>query len=248
MKLRIHSGPRAHTARYWLAAAAFAAAGAAQAITFQIFDGVEGSFDTTLGYGLQFRTEKMDRDLTIPHPLNPGQTVTSALLGNNQWGNRDLFRDKWDIFSNVVKASHDLQLNGGRWSAFLRGNYFYDFAMLSHDDKLPQASENRAIKHGDITDAYVLKRLGSADQFTVRLGKQVISWGENTFIGGSLNDINTVDISKLRQPGVELKDALVGTPAAYFSWQMSEALTLESFVLFGYDELKVDPRWLFRHA
>ena len=98
----------------------------------------------------------------------------------------------------------------------MRGNYFYDFAMASEKDSLPDESENRAIMHGDITDAYFLTRLGSADQFTVRLGKQVISWGENTFIGGSLNDINTVDISKLRQPGVELKDALVGTPAVVF--------------------------------
>ncbi|MFZ5492053.1 MAG: DUF1302 domain-containing protein [Pseudomonadota bacterium] len=224
--------------RYWLAAAALAASGGANAAAFQLFDGaVEGSFDTTLGYGIQLRTEKYDRDLS---QVWPGGSA-AAELGNNQYGNRTLFNKKWDIFSNVVKASHDLQLNGGRWSAFLRGNYFYDFAMASEKDSIPDASENRAIMHGDITDAYFLTRLGASDQFTVRLGKQVISWGENTFIGGSLNDINTVDITKLRQPGVELKDALVGTPAAYFSWQMTNALSLETFVLFGYDELKVDP-------
>lgn len=232
--------PRAHMGRYWLAAAALVASGGAQALNFQLFDGsVEGSFDTTLGYGLQLRTEKYDPDLSRPWPY------TASDLGNNQYGNRTLFNKKWDIFSNLVKASHDLQLNGDGWSAFMRGNYFYDFAMASEKDSIPKASENRAIMHGDITDAYFLMRLGSADQFTVRLGKQVISWGENTFIGGSLNDINTVDISKLRQPGVELKDALVGTPAAYFSWQMTDALSLESFVLFGYDELKVDPYGAF---
>ncbi len=211
--------------RYWLAAAALAASGGAQAANFQLFDGsIDGSFDTTLGYGLQMRTEKPNSDFE-----------------GNQYGNRTLFDNKWDIFSNIVKASHDLQLNGSGWSVFLRGNYFYDFAMLNKDGQLPQAAENRAIKHGDITDAYFLTRLGSEDQFTVRLGKQVISWGENTFIGGSLNDINTIDITKIRQPGVELKDALVGTPAAYFSWQMTDALSLETFVLFGYDELKIDP-------
>ena len=236
MKSRTCNKPRAHTGRYWLAAAALAVSGGAQAGTFRLFDGsVEGSFDTTLGYGLQMRTEKYDPDLSRAWPYN------GTDLGNNQYGNRTLFNKKWDIFSNIVKASHDLQLNGDGWSAFMRGNYFYDFAMASERDSLPHESENRGVQHGDITDAYFLTRLGSADQFTVRLGKQVISWGENTFIGGSLNDINTVDISKLRQPGVELKDALVGTPAAYFSWQMSDALSLETFVLFGYDELKVDP-------
>ncbi|MGK2942778.1 MAG: DUF1302 domain-containing protein, partial [Immundisolibacter sp.] len=237
MKSCTHAGPRARTARYWLAAAALAAAGGAQAVSFQLFDGVDATFDTTVGYGIQLRTEKYDRDLSQTWPYGSA----AAELQNNQFGNRTLFDDKWDVFSNVVKASHDLQINGNRWNAFVRGNYFYDFAMLGKDDQLPQASENRAIKHGDITDAYVLKRLGSADQFTIRLGKQVISWGENTFIGGSINDINTIDITKIRQPGVELKDALVGTPAAYASWQMSEAFTLEAFTLFAYDELKVDP-------
>lgn len=240
MKSRTCNKPRAHTGRYWLAAAALAVSGGAQAGTFRLFDGsVEGSFDTTLGYGLQMRTEKYDPDLSRAWPY------TSSELLNNQYGNRTLFNKKWDIFSNLVKASHDLQLNGDGWSAFMRGNYFYDFAMASEKDSLPSASENRAIMHGDITDAYLLTRLGSADQFTVRLGKQVISWGENTFIGGSLNDINTVDISKIRQPGVELKDALVGTPAAYFSWQATDAMSLEAFVLLGYDELKADPYGAF---
>jgi len=244
MKLRKNVALPTRAGRYWLAAAALVATGGAQAANFQLFDGaVEGSFDTTLGYGLQLRTEKMDPSLTIPHPSRwlAGQTEAGLLLGNNQYGNRELFNKKWDIFSNLVKASHDLQVNGDGWSAFMRGNYFYDFAMASEKDSLPDAAENRAIMHGDITDAYFLTRFGGADQFTMRLGKQVISWGENTFIGGSLNDINTVDISKLRQPGIELKDALVGTPAAYFSWQMNDALSLETFVLFGYDELKVDP-------
>jgi hypothetical protein len=238
MKLRKNVALPTRAGRYWLAAAALVATGGAQAANFQLFDGaVEGSFDTTLGYGLQMRTEKYDPDLSQPWPYGSA----AANLGNNQYGNRTLFNKKWDIFSNIVKASHDLQLNGDGWSAFLRGNYFYDFAMASEKDSLPQEAENRGVKHGDITDAYFLTRLGASDQFTVRLGKQVISWGENTFIGGAINDINTVDISKLRQPGVELKDALVGTPAAYFSWQMTDALSLETFVLFGYDELKVDP-------
>ncbi len=236
MKLRNNATGRSRAGRYLLAAAAIAASGGAHAVKFQMFDGaIDGSFDTTLGYGIQLRTERFDPNLSRPWPY------TASPLGNNQYGNRTLFNKKWDIFSNTVKASHDLQIDGSGWSAFLRGNYFYDFAMASEKDSIPRASENRAIKHGDITDAYFLTRLGGSDQFTVRLGKQVISWGENTFIGGSLNDINTVDISKLRQPGVELKDALVGTPAAYFSWQMTDALSLETFALLGYDELKADP-------
>lgn len=209
----------------------------AHAVRFGLADGaIEGSFDTTLTYGLSLRTESPEADLTNPSG-NPGGAFA------NQYGNRSLFNDKWDIFTNTVKASHDLQLTGDRWGAFLRGNYFYDFELANQP--LIDAAENRLVSHGDITDAYFLYRFGSADQFMVRAGKQVISWGENTFIGGSLNDINTVDITKLRQPGLELKDALVGTPAVYFSWGMTEALSLETFVLLGYDEAKADPMGSF---
>ncbi len=236
MKSRKNVTRRARMGRYWLAAAALAASAGAQAISFQMFDGsVEGQFDTTLGYGMQLRTEKYDPNLSRPWPY------TGTDLNNIQYGNRRLFDNKWDVFSNLVKASHDLQLNGDGWSVFVQGNYFYDFKMAQKKGQLPDAAENRAINHGDITAAYFLTRLGSADQFTLRVGKQVISWGENTFIGGSLNDINTVDISKLRQPGVELKDALVGTPAIDLSWQINSAITAEAFVLLGYSELKADP-------
>ena len=223
MKSRNNVTRRARMGRHWLAAMALTASGGAQAISFQLFDGsVEGNFDTTVDYGIELRTEK-------PQPGN--------LSG--QYGNRYLFQDRWDVVSNMVKASHDLQLNGGWWSAFVQGNYFYD-AEMDHQN-LPDAARNRAVNHGDLTSAYVLTRFGPTDQFTMRLGKQVISWGENTFIGQSLNDINTVDISKLRAPGVELKDALTGTNAIYGTWAVNSAFTLEAFYLLNFDELKGDP-------
>jgi hypothetical protein len=226
MKLR-NTSRYASGGRYWLVAAALAASGGAQAFNFQLFDNaVDGSFDTTVGYGIALRTED-------PQPGN--------LSG--QYGNRYLFQDKWDVVTNMVKASHELQLNGGPWSAFVRGNYFYDAAM-DHQN-LPNASRARAVSHGDITDAYFLTRFGSNDQFTARVGKQVISWGENTFIGGALNDINTVDITRVRQPGVELKDALTGTDALYGSWAINPAFTFEAFWLLNFDELKIDPMGSF---
>jgi hypothetical protein len=226
-----------HCAALVVAGAGIAAAGSAHALRFQLADGaIDGSFDTTLTYGLSLRTESPEADLTNPSGI-PGQAFA------NQYGNRALFTDKWDIVTHTVKASHDLELSGESWGAFMRGNYFYDFELANQP--LPDAAENRLVSHGDITDAYLLYRFGGNDQFMIRAGKQVISWGENTFIGGSLNDINTVDITKLRQPGVELKDALVGTPAVYFSWGLSEALSLETFVLLGYDEAKPDPMGSF---
>lgn len=182
---------------------------------------LDASFDTDLTWTLSQRTGK-------PDPFN--QTV---------YGNRYLFQDKWDIFQNQIRGSHTLEVHSGSYGALVRGNWFYDFEMANQN--LPDAAENRAKQHGDITDAFVYKRFFDDQSLSVRLGKQVISWGESTFIGGSLNDINTVDISKLRTPGSELKDAYVGTPSIDVAFNFLENYTLEAFALFAYDEIKLDP-------
>jgi hypothetical protein len=223
-----------------LASALFSNLG--RATTFQLFDGaIAGSFDSTLSYGIQVRTEKPDYDLGIP-PASP-LPKAALILNDGRYGQRHLFNKKWDIVANTVKASHDLSLTGDEWNAFIRGNYFYDFELAGQP--LPDAADNRLVKHGDLTDAYVGLKLGSARNINLRLGKQVISWGESTFIGGSLNDVNTVDLAKLRQPGVELKDALLGTPAIDVSWVVSPVVSIEAFALADFDEVHTDPMGSF---
>ena len=44
---------------------------------------------------------------------------------------------------------------------------------------------------------------------TLRIGRQVLSWGESTFIPNGINSINPIDVAKLRTPGSELKEALL---------------------------------------
>jgi hypothetical protein len=219
------SNPKGGAWRNLGRAAAVVAVGAAlatpaQAVRFKLADGaIDGSFDTTIGWGLNMRTEK-------------AESPTNSLYGNRSVA-------KFEVFSNTVKASHDFSLTGDKWGVFIRGNYFYDFD--AEHETFAGSADNRLVHHGDVTDAYVYFRFGDDEQFNLRLGKQVISWGENTFIGFSINDINTVDITKLRVPGVELKDAFIGTPAAYLTWQINDAWSAEVFTLFAYDEIKVDP-------
>ncbi len=197
---------------------------AAHGFDFNIGE-LNASFDSDIGWALSQRTQKPD----------------SNNLG--VYGNRHLFQDRWDIFSNVIKGSHTFEVKGDSYGGLLRGNWFYDFEMANQN--LPDAARNRAKQHGDITDAYVYKRFFDDQSLSIRLGKQVISWGENTFIGGAINDINTVDIAKLRTPGAELKDAFTGTPAIDISYNFLENYTVEAFALFAYDEIKVDPMGSF---
>ncbi|MFT8046915.1 DUF1302 domain-containing protein, partial [Salmonella enterica subsp. enterica serovar Enteritidis] len=57
-----------------------------------------------------------------------------------------------------------------------------------------------------ILDAFVYHNYSVGDlPGTVRLGKQVVSWGESTFIGNSINSINPLDAAAFRRPGAEIK-------------------------------------------
>ncbi len=187
---------------------------------------LSGALDTDLTYGLQFRTDDAATD------------------NSGAYGNRALYPDRGDIFSNQVRASVTLALEwGNNYGALVRGNAFFDFE--GNDAKLRGEAKEELESQENLTDAYVYGYFGDDQQLMIRIGKQVISWGENTFIQGSLNDINTVNLSSLRSPGRELKDAFVGTDAIYATYNFLENWTLEGFVLLDFDPVVIDPMGSF---
>ena len=75
----------------------------------------------------------------------------------------------------------------------------------------------------------------------IRAGWQVINWGESTFIQGGINAINPIDVSVLRVPGAELRDALLPVGAVKFSIKPSANTSLEAFYQYAWEETKIDP-------
>ena len=73
----------------------------------------------------------------------------------------------------------------------------------------------------------------------------MISWGESTFIQGGINVINPVDVSKLRVPGAELKDALIPTTGLWASQELTKSASVEGFYLTNWDKVRIDPRGSF---
>ena len=69
----------------------------------------------------------------------------------------------------------------------------------------------------------------------------MINWGESTFIQGGINAINPVDVSALRVPGAELRDALLPVGAVQFSIKPSANTSFEAFYQYDWEETKIDP-------
>lgn len=191
----------------------------------------DGTVSSTLTYGLSWRVGHADDELR-------------AGGGNNNF-------DPWDIVSNRLTGSHEVELKSGSYGAFVRATYFYDNANDDLDPGVPglidgSKADRDAVNDFRFLDAYVYGDISLfAGTLNWRLGEQAISWGESTFIGGSLNDINTLDVTKLRQPGAELKNALMPNQTAYLNWSSAAGLSIEAFYLFDFDEIKLDPAGTF---
>jgi hypothetical protein len=136
-------------------------------------------------------------------------------------------------------------LNYKNYGGFFRGRAYYDAALMDQDTDfkpLNEATENAAGKGAELLDAYVWAdyNLGNTP-VTFRLGRQVLSWGESTFIQGGINSINPVDASAFRKPGAEVKEGLLPVSMAYTSIGITGDITLEAFYQLEWEKTRIDP-------
>lgn len=90
-----------------------------------------------------------------------------------------------------------------------------------------------------LLDAYLY---GSFDfrgtNMQVRLGNQVVNWGESIFIQG-VNQINPIDVPAARRAGAELKEILLPVWAAYLNWGFDWG-SIEAFYQLEWNNTSVD--------
>lgn len=105
---------------------------------------------------------------------------------------------KHDAFSTIIKGNNDFQLEKDGFGAFVRVKYWYDMELKDgdrphgngpngyaagtplSDDGFSDTAKFSGIQ---LLDAYVYGSFDIADMpLDVRLGRQVVSWGESTFI------------------------------------------------------------------
>ncbi len=212
-------------------------AGPAFGVTFNIGE-IEGSFDSSLSLGASWSTAGRNKDLIGVNNGGKGlsQTTDDGHLNFN----------KGQTFSKIFKGIHDLELKYGDTGVFVRGKYWYDFKLKDEDMDFKNISdsnrkEGAKSSGGQILDAFVYHNYSIGDEpGSVRLGKQVVSWGESTFIGGGINSINPIDVSAFRRPGAEVKEGLIPVNMFYISQNLTENLSAEAFYQLEWDQTVTD--------
>ena len=188
---------------------------------------LQGSFDTTLSYGVTFRTGKRDDSLTGLNSDDGGRNY------------------KRGVVSNTSRFTSELELDYRNFGAFARVNGFIDFENENGDREhrpLTEEAKDLAGKDLDVLDLYVTGAFDAGDTpVDVRLGSHVLNWGESTFIQNGVNVVNPFDVTKLRTPGAELRDALVPVPLVSASVAPTAALSLEGFYQLDWKKTEIDP-------
>ncbi|AXP01464.1 MULTISPECIES: DUF1302 domain-containing protein [Pseudomonas] len=212
-------------------------AGPAFGVSFNIGE-IEGQFDSSLSVGASWSTANANKDLIGVNNGGKGLSQTSD--------DGHLNFKRGETFSKIFKGIHDLELKYGDTGVFVRGKYWYDFELkdehrLYKDISDSNRKEGAKSSGGQILDAFVYHNYAIADQpGSVRLGKQVVSWGESTFIQGGINSINPVDVSAFRRPGAEIKEGLIPVNMFYVSQSLTDNLSAEAFYQIEWDQTVVD--------
>ncbi len=203
---------------------------------------------TTLRWGGAWRVK--DRDSKLVSDINSDD------------GDRNF--DKGDMINNQFSAIMDIELRyKDTYGFFLRPKAFYDFAyrdgnsnnspitnnngpvwggpLHDNDDFMDQTKDQLRDKV-EILDAYAygeFNPLGHA--FNLRVGRQVVSWGESIFLLNSISSAQSpVDATAAHNPGTELRDIFLPVGQVYGQLDLSENLTLEAYYQWEWDENRID--------
>jgi hypothetical protein len=207
------------------------------------------SVDTTVSYGFSVRaTDSKDEDVgkATNNPATFLLPYEQQVAQVGRWSNNDddpniNYPDAGDLITNTAKITAEMDITWRNFGGFFRASAFYDFENAGKDF-LSDEADTRVGSDIRLLDAYIWGDHEMGDRYlSWRLGRQVVSWGESTFIQGGLNVINPVDVSKLRLAGSELKEAFEGVNMLWATMDLTESLSIEGLYMFEYREIIPDP-------
>lgn len=211
--------------------------GAAQAGSFALDNGVEGTWGLNMSLGTSFRTSDADSDLIMTG--NGGRGGSSHDDGNLN------YRKKGDIFSTIAKATGELSLRKDNLGLFLRAKAWHDFETsgsgVRHGHSANGFRPGAELDDGEfdrlsrfsgfeLLDAYVFAdtQLGANNPLTVKLGNHVVNWGESLFTPG-INAYGAFDLSAARRPGTQVKEVLLPIPQISANLGVTDNMSVEGF-------------------
>lgn len=197
--------------------------------------GFSGTWDTTLTYGSTWRVQGQSDKI-----------VCTSNGGDSRSCNYDDGTLNYDTgqVQNLFKALTEVSLNyNNRFGVFGRASGFIDTkADDTERTDLSGDAKNKVDHRWDLLDLYGYANfdIGSWPA-QLRVGRQVVNWGESTFYVTGMSSLNYFDVNKLRGAAVELKEGLLPQEQVYFSISPTDNLSLEAFYQLKWHGTKPEP-------
>jgi len=190
----------------------------AHATDFQLDNGLKVEWDSSVSYGMMYRLGDQSTKL-LADP--------NAVAGNNNF-------DK-GVVSNRFSFSTEADISGENSGVFIRATGFYDKEVK--DLNLPDDVDEL---HGSDIKILDFFYYNTQDWGSIRIGNQVVSWGESFFLPGLSALQSPIDITKFNVPGVELKEIFLPEQQIYGSLYLSDELSVEAYYQWAWHEHDFD--------
>ncbi len=219
--------------------------GSANAVNFNIGP-VSAQLDSQLSIGVSVSTQNADKRFIDYRTVDSSGVNYGGQAVARTSDDGRLNYERGDTFSEIFRGVHDLELNYGASGAFIRGKYWYDREIKDGSQRFYDVDDSgraRLVQGSgiELLDAFVYHNYSIGDNpGNVRLGRQVVSWGESTFIGNSINSINPIDVAAFRRPGAEIKEGLLPVEMLYFSQGLTQNLSMEAFYQLKWHSSAID--------
>jgi len=208
--------------------------------------------DTTLSYAIGLRVADQDDDLIGKSafnraisllPIEQQIAAPGRFSVNSDDGNLNF--DSGEVIFNQARILSELEFSYKNFGFFGRANFFQDFK-LDNKDALSGDARDIAGQRARLLDAYVYGNFDLGERnLSLRVGRQVVSWGESTFLPGGLSVLNPVDVTSLRTAGAELRDAFIPLGMVHASLGLSQNLSVEGLFMFEWDRVEPEPAGTF---
>jgi hypothetical protein len=224
---------------------------AVHALSYDI-NGVGITLDTRLAEGVAVRMEN-------PDPQLVGISYGGRAYSNNA-DNADLAFKSGQIAMAASTITSALTISYENIGIFTRANYVYDPRLKAKDDLLNPADfgtghqyseavrqrslnliKDHIASDGTILDLYAY---GNFDIYghalNIKVGKQIVNWGESTLVLNGLNSIVALDANKARIPGAEIDQFVIPVPQVFASVNLFDDASVEAWYQWKWEPTIVD--------
>lgn len=197
-----------------------------------------------LMFGAALRTEAPDPELLVAYNAAAIGLTGLANTGQNTDDANLNFR-RGDATTRALRGYLDLAFADGPYSGLVRIKAWHDFALADHprpwgnnangyaanaplsDHGAPRLTRFSGAAFGDV---YIQRdAILGGSPVLLRLGQQVLPWGERAGFAGGLGVLNAVDQPALRRAGAAPQELRVPTPMLFGRTELNRALAFEGF-------------------